>query len=332
MLYYLKSPSTDPYFNLALEQYVFDRLDRRHSYLMLWQNDNTIVVGKYQNTYREINREFVDSHGIRVVRRLSGGGTVYHDLGNLNYTIITDAGDLGEIRFDQFCRPIVELLQGLGVPAELQGRNDMTAAGRKFSGNAQYVKQGRVMHHGTLMFSSDLSVLGSALQVSKDKIESKGIASVRSRVCNLGEYLPAGYGIPEFERDLVEKLGRSQPGGLLPYVLDDQALAEVQALRDEVYARWDWNYGRSPACSICKERRIPGVGKLEIYLELESGRIKELHFRGDYFSAADPEELSARLLGCPLDREALEKTLADTDVAAYFRNLNRETLVDLLLQ
>ncbi len=330
MLYYIKSPSTNPYFNLALEQYVFDNLDRAHSYLMLWQNDNTIVVGKYQNTYGEVNQKFVDEHKINVVRRLSGGGAVYHDLGNLNYTFITDAGDVAEIRFDVFCKPIVDLLQKLGVPAKLQGRNDMTVDGRKFSGNAQYVKQGRVMHHGTLMFSSDLSVLSQALQVSKDKIESKGVASVRSRVCNLCEYLPAGYGIPDFERDLPREISQNQPLGV--YTLSPQELELVEKLQKTRYEKWDWNYGRSPACSIQKTRRIDGVGKIEIFLDVKDGKIEDIHFKGDYFSAGDTQALSQLLLGCPFNREELHQVLQGQEISYYFQGLSFDDFANLLLQ
>ena len=151
MMYYLESGSHDPGFNLALEQYVFDRLDRAHAYCMLWQNDNAIIVGKNQNTVGEINAAYVKEHGIRVVRRLSGGGAVYHDLGNINFTFIVDSGATAAFDFSTFCRPIVKALEHFGVHAEINGRNDMTIDGKKFSGNSQYGKQGRTMHHGTIL-------------------------------------------------------------------------------------------------------------------------------------------------------------------------------------
>ena len=157
--------------------------------MMLWQNDNAVIIGKYQNTLAEINQPYVEAHKIKVVRRLSGGGAVYHDLGNLNYTYITDAGELGTLNMRVFCEPIVKALAEFGVTAEINGRNDMTIHGKKFSGNAQYIRHGRVMHHGTLLYNSDLSAVSKALQVDPEKIRAKGMESVRSRVTNIRRYL-----------------------------------------------------------------------------------------------------------------------------------------------
>ena len=183
-LSYLDLMTTDPSYNLAMEQYVFDCLPRDRMYFMLWQNDNAIIVGKYQNTIAEINEEAVRERGIRVVRRLSGGGAVYHDMGNLNFTFITDVGESNALDLKLFCEPVVRTLATLGVKAEVNGRNDITIDGKKFSGNSQYIRQGRVMHHGTIMFDSDLSVVSEALRVDPTKIQTKGIRSVRSRVTN----------------------------------------------------------------------------------------------------------------------------------------------------
>ena len=330
MLYLIKSPSHDPYLNLALEQLLFDKLDKGSRYLMLWQNENTIVVGKYQNTYREINPQFVEEQGIRVVRRLSGGGAVYHDLGNLNYTFIDDAGDVAEIRFDLFCRPVVALLQSLGVPAQLQGRNDMTVDGKKFSGSAQYVKSGRVMHHGTLLFDSDLTVLSRALQVSADKIESKGIASVRSRVCNLKEYLPAGYSLADFERDLFSAFARDEDVSEYTFTAED--MEKARQLKAGLYETWDWNYGRSPQCSMEKSRRLEGVGSVQVSLDLKNGCIENIHFSGDFFAPEEPEALSALLKGCPFHREGLKQALGGKSPAAWFRGLDFDAFAALILE
>ena len=199
----IQSPSTDPRFNLALEQYIFDQMPRNRSYLMLWRNDQTIVVGKHQDTFAEINADYVRANQIQVVRRLSGGGAVYHDLGNVNFTFIADHTG-SDFDFSTFCRPVVKALHSIGVPAEINGRNDMTLDGKKFSGNSQYMKHGRVMHHGTLMFHSDLEVVSQALAVSKDKIESKGLKSVRSRVTNIKPYVQEDITTADFFRILRE--------------------------------------------------------------------------------------------------------------------------------
>ena len=198
---YIESESFDPHFNLALEQYVFDNLDKNENYFMLWQNDNAIIVGKHQNTVAEINAEYTKENNIKVVRRLSGGGAVYHDLGNLNFTFIVSAGGgYEQFNFSDFCKPIIELLNSLGVNAVLNGRNDMSIEGKKFSGNSQYAKRGRIMHHGTIMFDSDLDIVGNSLVVSKDKIQSKGVTSIRSRVTNIKPHMQTDVSIEEFKR------------------------------------------------------------------------------------------------------------------------------------
>ena len=187
---YLDLTTTDPHWNLALEQYVFDRLPRDRSYFLLWQNDRSVIIGKHQNTPAEIDLPYVEAQGIQVVRRLSGGGAVYHDLGNLNFTFITDGEGAGTLDFALFCRPVVRVLESFGVSAQISGRNDITVCGKKFSGNSQYTREGRVMHHGTILFDSDLDAVTRALRVDEEKIRSKGVPSVRSRVTNLKEHLP----------------------------------------------------------------------------------------------------------------------------------------------
>ena len=230
-LSYLDLMTTDPSYNLAMEQYVFDCLPRDRMYFMLWQNDNAIIVGKYQNTIAEINEEAVRERGIRVVRRLSGGGAVYHDMGNLNFTFITDVGESNALDLKLFCEPVVRTLATLGVKAEVNGRNDITIDGKKFSGNSQYIRQGRVMHHGTIMFDSDLSVVSEALRVDPTKIQTKGIRSVRSRVTNVAEHLPEKVTLPEFRRILLENILKENPGEAYPLTQDD--LAAVEKLRAE---------------------------------------------------------------------------------------------------
>ena len=325
----IQSPSTDPRFNLALEQYIFDQMPRNRSYLMLWRNDQTIVVGKHQDTFAEINADYVRANQIQVVRRLSGGGAVYHDLGNVNFTFIADHTG-SDFDFSTFCRPVIWALESLGVPAELNGRNDMTIRGRKFSGNSQYVKEGRVMHHGTLLYDSDLSVVSSALAPSRDKLTSKGLPSVRSRVTTIRPYLRQDVSLEQFKALLLEAMFEGTP--MEPYSLTTQDLAAVQALRDSRYATWEWNYGASPKWSVRKRRRVEGVGVIEVFLVVEQGRIAAADFRGDYFSAEDSGPLSARLMGLPLEPSALTDALRDVPVDRYFTGLTAEALVCILTQ
>lgn len=331
MNYYIESRDTDPRRNLALEQFVFDRLSRDHSYFMLWQNDNSIIVGKHQNTRAEINAAFVNAHAISVVRRLSGGGAVYHDLGNLNFTFITDADTGRGIDFAAFCEPVQKALCSLGVPVEIAGRNDMTVDGKKFSGNAQYMKEGRVMHHGTILYDSDLSILSRALNVTDDKIESKGIKSVRSRVANIRPYMQRDMPIGDFWAALKEFMFAAFDMG--EYALRAEEAAAVEELRERVYAQWSWNYGASPPYNLRKTRRIEGCGKIEILLDVEKeGVIQHIAFYGDFFGNGDPSELAALLINHHLEYHELKNRLKDIPLSHYFHNLETEDFISLLLE
>ena len=326
---FIESNCTDAKWNLALEEYVFECMDPSHSYLMLWQNQNTIVVGEFQNTAGEVNNEYVRQHGITVVRRLSGGGAVYHDLGNLNFTFITDANPSGQIDLRAFCLPILETLRSFGVPAELSGRNDMIIEGRKFSGNAQYLKNGRVMHHGTLLFDSDLSVMSKALRVDRAKMESKGIQSVESRVTNLKEYLPPDVTMDVFKQRLIQQLSQSSP--LNHIHLTDKDEEAIARLRDQRYDTWEWNYGKSPAYHTSRKLRIEGCGTVEVSLSVEEGLISQLCFRGDFFGSEDPSALADALTGCPCRRDALEQLLRTLDPSRYITGITADALVQLIV-
>ena len=327
-LSYLDLTTTDPAFNLAAEQYVFDALPRDRAYFMLWQNDNAIIVGKYQNTFAEINDVYVKEHGIRVVRRLSGGGAVYHDLGNLNFTFIADAGTLSTLNFTIFCEPVIRTLARFGVTAEVNGRNDMTIDGRKFSGNSQYLKQGRIMHHGTILFDSDLSVVSNALQVDESKFQSKASKSVRSRVTNVAAYLPTPVSLPEFRSALLADIAQSVGGEAYDFSASD--LAAIEKLRAERYGTWEWNYGFSPACTIERRARIEGCGTVEVRISVSGGLISEMRFYGDFFSVSEPEQLSARFIGLSPDAQGFEKALQGVDVSQYIVGLTNEALMQLL--
>jgi len=329
-MYYIESPGNDPYFNLALEQYVFDCLDRSNQYFMLWQNDNAVIVGKHQNTIGEINTAYVAERNIRVVRRLSGGGAVYHDMGNINFTFIADYAGGDSFDFATFCKPVLKALASVGVRGEISGRNDMTIDGKKFSGNSQYMKQGRVMHHGTILYDSDLQVIGKALAVSRDKVESKGLKSVQSRVTNVRPYVAEDIGTKEF----LERLRgfMFEEYGLRPYELTPSDLATVRRLQTEVYAQWSWNYGASPRYQIQKERRIEGCGKLEVYLDVEKGYIRKCKFYGDYFGNRESDELAALLQDCPAEADALRERLEGVPIGEFFNALDLETFISVLVR
>lgn len=324
---YIRSASTDPYFNLALEQYVFDCLPKTKTYFMLWQNDNTIVVGKHQNTSGEINASFVKERGINVVRRLSGGGAVYHDLGNVNFTFIMDAGKRQELDLGAFCIPVVEALAGLGIKAEISGRNDITIAGKKFSGNSQYIKDGRIMHHGTIMYNSDLDTVEKALYVSADKIVSKGVSSVRSRVTNIVDHMEKSLPIEEFIVRIQDSiLGEDYE----KYKLSDKDLEAISKLRDEKYATWEWNYGKSPRYTVRRERRIEGVGKIVLDMEVENGVLTGFDSFGDFFGDGATAVAKA-LCGTRMTEEALLSALSTVDIDSCWHKLTAQQLVELML-
>lgn len=326
---YIPVTTTDPALNLALEQYVFDCLPRDRQYFLFWQNDNAIIIGRHQNTLAEIDEAYVRQQGIRVVRRLSGGGAVYHDLGNLNYTWITDADDRHQVDLGKFCQPVAEALRALGADAQVSGRNDILIDGQKISGNAQYIREGRVMHHGTLLFDSDLSVLGNALKVDPDKIQAKGVQSVRSRVSTIRPHLRQAASLTDFKQLLLEKLF---PNGVTEYHLTDADIQAIEQLRQQRYDTWDWNYGASPPCSLIRKKRMEGCGTIEAHIRLEKGHIAAIHFLGDFFSTVEPEELAAKLVGLRLTAEDCRPVLEEVDVSRFFTGAQPQDILTLLCQ
>ena len=322
---YLESPSRDPYFNLALEEYVFERMDKSKSYFLLWQNDNTIVVGKYQNTAEEIDQAYVDAHHIRVARRLSGGGAVYHDRGNLNFTFIVDRADAPGLNFKVFVRPVVEALARFGVHAAFTGRNDLTIDGMKFSGNAQYARRGRLLHHGCIMLDSNLTSVADALRVKEAKFASKAVKSVRSRVTTINAHAPAPISMEDFKGALKECAMAS--GELEPCTLTEEDLAAIRKLRDEKYATWAWNYGFSPAYDMRREMKFP-AGLVTAHLSAEGGKIKAVRFYGDFFGG-ELGELEGAMAGLPLDGH-LTEALEALRVGDYMSGITAEELSRLL--
>lgn len=324
---WMESPSKDPYFNLAMEEYVFSCMDKTEQYLMLWQNSNTIVVGKYQNTAEEVNQEFVDSHGIRVARRMSGGGAVYHDNGNLNYTFIIDQKDLEDFNFQALVKPVLHVLEGFGVHAEFNGRNDLVIDGKKFSGSSQYAKDGRLMHHGCIMLDSNLAAVASALRVRQAKIESKGVKSVISHVTTINENAPRPVTMEEFKAAIVREVASGN--GSRKYELTEEDKAEIEKLREEKYATWDWNYGFSGNYGMQNEKKFP-AGMVSVAMNVKNGRIEDIRLFGDFFGNGELSELEKAMVGLPLD-SALVEELKKLNVSYYMNGISPEELCQLLM-
>lgn len=324
---YLETHSQNPYYNLAFEEYVLCHRTQG-DYLLLWQNDNTIVVGQNQNTEAEINRAFVEQHHINVVRRSTGGGAVYHDLGNLNYSFITDVWDDG-ISIRRFTEPVVAALRSLGLNAEASGRNDILVEGRKVSGTAQRRHGGRILHHGTLLFDANPGMVAGALNVDPEKFRSKSTKSVRSRIGNIRDFLPNDMELPAFWAYLKDALSG---GGLTPGALSAGELAEVDRLKREKYDTWEWNYGRSPKFDVRCKRYWDG-GCLEANVSIANGVITDVRFFGDFLSVCGLEELVERLKGVTFRPEDVRAVLNDSPVGELFGGITADevtaTIFDL---
>jgi len=310
----------DPYFNLAAEEYLLDT--ESDDVFMLWQNRASVIIGRNQNAYAEINRSFVEKNGIPVVRRLTGGGAVFHDLGNLCFTFITSREKCPEMDFSRFCLPIVESLRSLGIPAELSGRNDMTVNGRKFSGNAETVYHDKVLHHGTILLSSDLSQLEGALRVDVEKMRSKGIKSVRSRVCNLSEYLPS-LTVDGLKQHLEASLGEAVMS------LTPSQIESIESLAKEKYASWEWNFGASKEYAATVKRRFP-YGSVEISYTSDRGVLTDVSITGDFFGERNIQDLSLSLIGCRLERTRLQEALSSVDT--YIFGAKTDDILSLFLE
>lgn len=324
-IHYLETGSLDPAYNLAFEETVLRRRTQG-DYLMLWQNDNTIVVGQNQNAEAEINRAFVEAHGIHVVRRATGGGAVYHDLGNLNYSFITDAGDAQRLTMERFTRPVVEALRGLGLQAEASGRNDILVEGRKVSGTAQRMIRDRILHHGTMLFDANPDMVAGALNVDPAKFQSKSSKSVRSRIGNIRSFLQEDMDLPAFWDYLKKALAGD---GLTPDRLTEEELAEVETLRRDKYATWEWTYGRSPKYSMTNRHRWDG-GTLEAHLQVDKGTITGVVFYGDFLSLQPLDPVTEALLGCPFRREDVSAVLERFPLEQYFGTITRDEILDTL--
>ena len=323
---FYESTSTDPYENLALEEYFFRCMDRGEDYFILWQNDRAVIVGKYQNTLEEVNRRFADEHQIRVARRLSGGGAVYHDLNNLNYTFIVDEQKADAFCFEVFTRPVISVLRKLGVEASVVGRNDIAIGGKKISGSSQYFRDGRLLHHGCILLDCDVDTLSQVLQVKESKIQSKSIKSVRSRVTGINEHLKTPITMEQFKAALRDEVFAFNTPELVQLTKTDQQ--EIRKLRDVRYATWEWNEGESPRCDLCKERRFP-FGTITLYLEMVGGRIEHARICGDFFGRLDIGVLERMLRGCRLVEEDI-LPFKEVELNAYIFGITWENWLDLI--
>ena len=318
----INNTNTNAYFNLAMEEYFLKNTNE--DIFLLWQNENSIIVGKNQNTLSEINYDYVKENNIKVVRRLSGGGAVFHDLGNINFTFIS-CNDNSFSDFKKFTMPIVEALKELNVHAEFSGRNDLLIDGQKFSGNAQYNYKNKVMHHGTLLFSSEINDLSAALKVKPSKFEGKSVKSVKSRVTNISSHLDKKMTVLEFKDYLMDFINKRDKNSHF-YELNDKDVESINKLVEEKYSTWEWNFGYSPKYSLYNELKYPG-GNVEFSLDVHDGLIKDIKFFGDFFGKEDISFIENKLRNVKHNEYSIKSALENVDINNYFLNCNIDILV-----
>lgn len=321
--------SLDPRFNLALETYVLKHLDTNEDFIFLWQNANSVIIGRNQNTIEEVNAQYVLEHKVNVVRRITGGGAVYHDLGNLNFSFITNTTKDNVNNYRKFTDPVIQALRSYGVPAEFGGRNDILVEGMKISGNAQAFHGHRFLHHGTILFNADLTMLGKILNPKPDKIESKGIKSVRARVTNILPYFKTVPTMAEFKTRLLKNLLNTEDITPFVYTLTPKDLAAIQKLVDEKFATWQWNYGESPAFTMEKYGRYEGGG-VTFRLMVDNGHIQSVKIYGDFLGTKDIVDVEKALANTRFEKEAVRQKLAPLNLDEYLLKITVDNVLDCL--
>ena len=336
-MYWYAMKSHDIRHNLATEQYLMNNKKFDEPLVLFYYEGPCIIVGRNQNTLEEINQKYVEEHNITVTRRLSGGGAVYQDLGNLCFSFVVDSDSEEFGDFKSFVQPVVDALHAMGATtAEVSGRNDILVDGKKFSGNAMYSHSGKTFSHGTLMLDVDQDVIAHALNVPEDKMKSKGIKSVRSRVTNLKPYLAPEYQnltVPEFRDTLLKELFQVKDLKAIAdkeVTINDDEKVAIDKIYNDYYNNWDWVYGNSPEFTV-KKRQNFTAGTIDARLLVEGGKIKNLKFYGDFFGPADATELADKLTGVRYDREHVGAILDSVDTQQYFNGIPTAEVLDLLV-
>jgi lipoate-protein ligase A len=319
------SKSNSSAINLAGEEYLFHTFTDDIFYLYI--NSPSIIVGRKQNTLAEINYEYVTANNIPVIRRMTGGGAVYHDLGNLNFCFIIRNVKNIDSDFSQYTKPILMVLNELSIDARLEGRNDLTIDGRKFSGNAKYFSKGNLLQHGTLLFNSELGSLSKALKSNPLKFEDKAVKSIQARVTNISEHLKTNLSLNELANLLINKvISLYTEAGF--YAFDDDDIKQITKLTDDKYNTYEWNYGKSPNYNFSKTLKTKG-GNIQLSMDVSNGIIKKAQFYGDFFMNKDLDTLETVLAGTAHEFEAIQRLLHSHSAEDYFMNITNDELLSL---
>lgn len=325
---YLRNNNTNPYFNMAFDEYCLEQLTIDEPVFFLWQNRPSVIIGANQEVHTEVNLNYLKENDISLVRRVTGGGAVFHDFGNLNYTIVGNSDDL-ERDYPEYTRYMLQALQKLGIPATMSGRNDILVEGKKVSGFAKRVCKNRLMIHGTLMFDVDIDRLEKVLCPPATKLQSKGIASVRSRVANLSEYLPDITDISLFKQNLESILSNNYTDQ--EWILSSEDIQNIEQLAHDKFERWEWIYGHSPRATLNFSEKL-ACGTVHIHLNISENRITSCKFGGDFIGNLPTIELEKALIGLPYDPASISKALSSLDVSHYFDGITEQELLRLIFQ
>lgn len=324
---YINSNSASPYFNFALEEYLLEHKDLGDDEIFLfWRTNPTIMVGRYQNTYSEINEKYVKENNINVVRRNSGGGTIYTDMGAWQFTFIEKNYKEEGISFEKFTGPIVDALQKQGIDANFNSRNDLLIGKRKFSGNAQYRKNNAMLHHGSILFNTDIQAMVKSITVAEDKIIAKGIKSVRERVINISEVMNNIITSEDFRDIMLENLLKNST----IYTLTEDDVKSINKIKEEKFESWDWNYGKNPIFNINRHKRFDG-GCVDFKLDVKKGIIKNCTMEGDFFLSGDISIVEKSFINCKYAKEDISKLLDTLDIEKHFYKITKDDLLECII-
>ena len=325
---FLKNDSTDPYFNIALEEHFLKNLNFEDTIFSLWQNKPSIIVGKHQNSYAEVNHKFVLEHNIPIARRITGGGAVYHDLGNLNFTFITKVDHFDSIDIASYIMPIVEALNRIGLDARLSDRNSITIDGKKISGTAEAFANKKLLCHGTLLFNSDLNMLKEALKPPNITVETKSVKSIPSVVANIKDFSEQKYDLSTFKKKLINQIFSDMP--YKEYSLTENDINNIEKLAKEKFSTWDWIYGESPPFTIRNSIQLPS-GNIAFKAEIERGGIiKNIKFEGDVLISPQISYLEKLLQGKKYRIEEFEEIFKNIKITDYFKDVTLKELIEFI--